>query len=174
MRDIMSGDFDLDLDLDYNLDPPCEGSDNEARYFTRNSESDAEGEQPDVEAQQPNTPNTHVAHGIPIAEYVFPEHEPSYNLFAPFQNRIDYRLARFFHSATTFETKVDQFFKDSILNDINPMYHIQFHSTHTMYKLLDVAASGPRWSLGMMDYPLLKGVPFYYQNIVSAVRYLLR
>jgi len=50
MRDIMSGDFDLYLDLDYNSDPPCEGSDNEAQYFTSDSESDAEGEQPDVEA----------------------------------------------------------------------------------------------------------------------------
>ena len=50
MRDIMSGDFDLDLHLDYNSDPLCEGSDNEVRYFTSDSESDAEGEQPDVEA----------------------------------------------------------------------------------------------------------------------------
>jgi len=50
MWDIMSGDFDLDLDLDYNSDPPCEGSDNEARYFTSDLESDAEGKQPDVEA----------------------------------------------------------------------------------------------------------------------------
>jgi len=174
MRDIMSSDFDLDLDLDYNSDPPCEGSDNEARYFTSDSECDAEGEQPDVKAQQPNTPNTHVAYGTPIAEYVLPEQEPSYNLFALFRNRIDYRLAQFFNSARTSETKVDQFFKDGILNNINPMHHIQFRSAHTIYNLVNAAASGPRWYPGTVDYPLLKGVLFHYRNIVSAVRYLLR
>jgi len=174
MRDIMSGDFDLDLDLDYNSDPSCEGSDNAVQYFTSDSESDAEGEQPDMEAQQLNTPNTHVAYGTPIAEYVFPEQEPGYNLFALFWNHIDYRLAQFFNSARTSETKVDQFFKDGILNDINPTHHIQFHSTHTMYKLVDAAASGPCWYSGTVDYLLLKGVPFHYRNIVSAVRYLLR
>jgi len=169
----MSGDFDLDLHLDYNSDPLCEGSDNEVRYFTSDSESDAEGEQPDVEAQQPNTPNTHVAYGTPIAEYVFPEQEPGYNLFAPFRNRIDYRLAWFFNSARTSKTKVDQFFKDRILNDINPTHHVQFHSAHTMYKLVDAAASGPHWYPETVDYSLLKEVPFHYWNIVSAVRYLL-
>jgi len=93
MQDIMSGDLDLDLDLNYNSDPTCKGSDNEVRYFTSDSESDAEDEQLDVEAQQPNTLNTHVAYGTPIAKYVFPEQEPGYNLFAPFRNGIDYRLA---------------------------------------------------------------------------------
>jgi len=105
---------------------------------------------------------------------VFPEQEPGYNLFPPFRNRIDYRLARFFNSARTFETKVDQFFKDSILNNINPIHHVQFHSAHTMYKLVDTAASRPYWYPGMVDYPLLKGVLFHYRNIVSAVRYLLQ
>ena len=65
--------------MNYNSDPPCESSDNEVRYFTSDSESDAEGKQGDVEAQQLNTPNTHVAYGTPIAKYVFPEQELGYN-----------------------------------------------------------------------------------------------
>ena len=60
------------------------------------------------------------------------------------------------------------------MNDINPMHYVQFRSAHTMNKLVDMVASGPRWYAGMVDYPLLKGVPFHYRNIVSAVRYLLR
>jgi len=103
---------------------------------------------------------------------VFPEQEPGYNLFTLFWNRIDYRLVRFFNSARTSKTKVDQFFKDGILSNINPRHHVQFRSAHTMYKLVDAAASGPRWYPGTVDYPLLKGVPFRYWNIVSAVRYL--
>jgi len=126
MRDIISGAFEWDCNLNSNSEPPCEGLDNEAQYFTSDSESDAEGEQPDVEAQQPNTLNTHVAYGTPIAEYVFPEQEPGYNLFAPFRNQIDYRLACFFNSARTSEAKINQFFKNGILHDINPMHHVQF------------------------------------------------
>ena len=36
------------------------------------------------------------------------------------------------------------------------------------------AANGPSWHKGTGNYPLQKGVPFRYRNIVSAGKYLLR
>jgi hypothetical protein len=113
-----------------------------------------------------------VASGTPIQEHLFPEHDPAFNLYAPFSNAADYRLARWFNSARTSQTKIDQFFKGGVFDALNPTYPVQFRSAYKLNKLIDGAASGPSWHAGAVDYPLLKEVPFRYRNILSAVRYL--
>ena len=100
----------VDLDFDCDSETSTEGSDKEARYFSTDSESDAEGQQPETENPQHDT--TCVTH---IREHLFPEQDTGFNLYAPFRNPVDYRLARFFNSAKTSKKKIDQFFKDGVL-----------------------------------------------------------
>ena len=95
-------------------------------------------------------------------------------MYAPFCHAFDYRLACVFKAAKTSKQKFYLFFKDGILKDLNPTHEVQFRTAHTLYKLVDDAADEPRWHMGKVDYPLLKGVPFRYRNIISAVKYLLR
>ncbi|RPB18361.1 hypothetical protein L211DRAFT_854189 [Terfezia boudieri ATCC MYA-4762] len=143
-----------------------EGSDREARDFSGESESDEEG--------QPIIANTYSHAGNPIRQHVFPEADPTFNLFAPFHTLIDYRLARFFNSTKTSKAKIDQFFKDNLLKGLNPTHQVQFRTAYSMYKLIDAAADEPSWRSGILNYPLLKGVDFHYRNIIEAVKYLLR
>ncbi|KAF8415915.1 hypothetical protein BGX38DRAFT_1244983, partial [Terfezia claveryi] len=121
-----------------------EGSDEEVRNYCSDAESDGE-------SQQSEALNTITQ---PVA--------------------VDYRLARFFNAVHASEKKIDQFFKNGILQALNPTHRVQFQSAHTMYKLVDKAADEPCWYSGKVDYPLLKGVQFRYRNIISAVKYLLR
>ncbi|KAF8430918.1 hypothetical protein BGX38DRAFT_1146770 [Terfezia claveryi] len=83
----------------------------------------------------------------------FPEEDPNFNLYAPFRDSVDYRLARFFNSAKTSKGKIEQFFRDGILKSLNPTHKVQFHSAYTMYKLVDAAANEPRWRSGMRHHP---------------------
>jgi len=112
--------------------------------------------------------------GIPIREYSFPELDSGFNLYAPFCYAVDYQLARLFNAAKTSKQKIDLFFKDGILKDLNPTHEVQFRLAHTLYKLVDKAADEHRWQMDKVDYPLLKGVSFRYRNIISAVKYHLR
>ena len=148
------------------IESELEGSDREARSFSNDSESDGE----DTTANE--IPG--LCAGTPIRKHLFPARGPNYNLYAPFQHQTDYQLARFFNAAKTSQGLIDQFFKDGILKSLNPTYSIQFRSAHTMYKLVDAAASEPCWYSGTVNYPLQKGVKFRYRNIISAVKYLLR
>ncbi|RPB19375.1 hypothetical protein L211DRAFT_853191 [Terfezia boudieri ATCC MYA-4762] len=156
----------ISADVDYYSDS-CysEGSDKEARFFSVEPESD-EGSQ---EIDAINYPCA----GNPIRQHVFPEEDQNFNLFAPFHTPIDYRLARFFNSTKTSQAKIDQFFKDNLLKGLNPTHQVQFRSAYTMYKLIDTAANEPSWHSETVNYPLLKGVAFYYRNIIAAVKYLL-
>ncbi|KAF8426775.1 hypothetical protein BGX38DRAFT_1278901 [Terfezia claveryi] len=144
------------------------GSDKEARDFSSESESDDEGQQPDIGVSI-NNPHA----GIPIRKHSFSEEDPNFNLYAPFRDSVDYRLACFFNSAKTSKEKIEQFFCDGILKSLNPTHEVQFHSAYIMYKLVDAAANEPRWHSGMVNYPLLLGVQFHDRNIISAVEYLL-
>ena len=40
--------------------------------------------------------------------------------------------------------KIDQFFKDGILKDLNPTHRVQFRSSYTLYKLVDAAVNEPQ------------------------------
>ncbi|RPB21143.1 hypothetical protein L211DRAFT_851742 [Terfezia boudieri ATCC MYA-4762] len=130
-----------------------EGSNREAQDFSGESESDEEGN--------------------PIRQHVFPEADPTFNLFAPFHTLIDYRLACFFNSTKTSKAKINQFFKDNLLKGLNPIHQVQFRTAYSMYKLINAATDEPSWRSGIVNYPLLKGVDFYYRNIIEAVKYLL-
>ncbi|RPB18859.1 hypothetical protein L211DRAFT_853739 [Terfezia boudieri ATCC MYA-4762] len=120
-----------------------EGSNKEARDFSSESESES-----DEEGQQPNTgvSISNPRAGMPIQKHSFPEEDPSFNLYAPFQNSVDYRLARFFNSAKTSKGRIEQFFHDGVLKSLNPTHKVQFHSAYTMYKLVDAAANEPNFS----------------------------
>ena len=144
------------------------GSDKETRDFFSESESDDDSTQPD-----PSKLIIHSHAGISIREYAFPEQDQSFNLYAPFRHPVDYRLAWFFNSAKTSQGKIEQFFRDGILQGINLTHDVQFRSAYTMYKLVDTAANEPRWYSSTVDYPQLNGVQFHYRNIISAVKYLL-
>ncbi|KAF8435254.1 hypothetical protein BGX38DRAFT_1286781 [Terfezia claveryi] len=149
-----------------------EGSDEEVRNYC----SDAESAESDGESQQSEALNTitQPVAGTPIREHFFPEQDLEFNLYSPFRHPVDYRLARFFNAIHASEKKIDQFFKNGILQALNPTHRVQFQSAHTMYNLVDKAADEPCWYSGKVDYPLLKGVQFRYRNIISAVKYLLR
>jgi hypothetical protein len=146
-----------------------EGSEREAREFSSDEESDGEGQQGDATDMIPA-----MRAGQPLRQYLFPEQAAGFDFYAPFHNPIDYRLARFFNSAKTSQASIDKFFKDGIMQGINPTHRIQFRSAYTMYKLVDATANEPQWYSGTVNYPLLKGVRFRYRNIISAVKYLLR
>jgi len=160
----------VSVDCNTDAEPTSEGSDREARYFVSDSDSDS-----NAGGQQPNTCSTQyqVASGTSIREYLFPEQDPAFNLYALFSNAAHYRLARWFNSARTFQTVIDLFFKGGVFDAHNPTYPVQFRSAYKFNKLIDEAASRPSWHAGAVDYPLLKAVPFRYCNILSVVRYLL-
>jgi len=150
----------------YNSSDPeleSEASDREIRDFCSEEESDEHSQQPDATTD-----------GILIREYSFPERDSGFSLYSPFCHAVDYRLACFFNAAKSSKLKIDLFFKDVILKDLNPTHEFQFRSAHTLYKLVDKAADEPHWHMGKVDYPLLKGVPFRYRNIIPAVKYLLK
>ena len=143
-----------------------EGSDREVREFESQAKEKDDGRLADAETQS--------RAGVPLRKHSFPEEAPTHNLYAPFQRPTDYRLARFFNAAKTSRAKIDQFFKDGILEGLGPTQPVQSRSAHTLYKLVDAASNEPIWHSGTVNYPLLKGVRFSYRNIISAVRYLLR
>jgi len=104
----------------YNSSDPqseSEGSDREIRDFCSEEESDEHSQQPDATTA-----------GIPIREYSFPERDSGFNLYAPFCHAVDYRLACFFNPAKTSKQKIDLFFKDGILKDLNRTHEVQSRS----------------------------------------------
>jgi len=92
IQNVVSADYDTDAE------PTSEGSDREIRYFASDSDSDF-----NAGSQQPNTRGTQyqVASGTPIQEYLFPEQDSAFNLYALFSNAMDYCLTRWFNSART-------------------------------------------------------------------------
>ena len=117
MENIIFGDLDFDCDSE----SPTEGSDKEARYFSADSESDAEGQQPDIENPQHDT-----TCGTPIREHLFPEQDSGFNLYGTFRNPINYYLARFLKIANTYKKKIQQFFQHDLLKRLNPTHQVQF------------------------------------------------
>jgi len=156
-------------------EPESEGSDKEALHLSSDSESDEDNPQPDVTNPDRDLSNSIAlcSIGIPIHTYSFPEEDPGLNLYALFKQHVDYHLAHFFNCLKTSQGNIEQFLRQGILQGLNLAHHIQFRSTYTMYKLVDVTTNEPQWQSGMVDYPLLDGVHFQYWNIISAVKYLL-
>ena len=162
LRAIVSQDYGSS-DIEYE----SEGSDREARGFTSDPEPDGEGQPSDPVYLKPRA-------GIAIRKYSFPEENPSFNLYAPFRNGIDYQLAQFFSSSKISSAKIDKFFKDGILKDLNLTYNVQCRSAHTLHKLMDATVNEHSWYSCKVNYPLQKRVKFRYCKLISLVKYLLR
>jgi len=82
--------------------------------------------------------------GKVIATYPFVrQRDSTYNFFRPFQNALDFKLARFFYSAHIPKVRIDEFFKDGILaaqmdaegSPLAPILptRFSFHSTYGLY-----------------------------------------
>ena len=108
-----------------------------------------------------------------IHDVVFPEQDPDFNLYAPFPNHIDDTLARFFNRAKASRADINEFFKDRILNDLNPIHKVQCISAYQFYKLIDAAADVPSSYSRTVDYLLQKAVMFRSRNIIAKLTYLL-
>ena len=162
LRVIVSQDYGS-AELEYESD----GSDMEARSFTSYPKLDGDGQPSDSLDLRPRA-------GIAIRKYSFSEENPRFNLYAPFPNYIDYQLAQFFSSSKISSAKINKFFEDGILKDLNPTYIVQCRSAHTLHKLMDATTNEPSWYSGKVNYPLQKGVKFRYRKLISVVKYLLR
>ena len=91
--------------------------DREARGFTSNPELDSDGQLSDPLYLQ-------LCRGIAIRKYSFVEENPSFNLYTPFRNGINDQLVQFFSTSKILSAKIDKFFKDGILKDLNPTYNV--------------------------------------------------
>ena len=60
------------------------------------------------------------------------------------------------------------YFQDSLA----PLGIVSFKSSKTLHKKLDEMVESPEWLRGDMDFPQLKGVEFYMQDIIECIIYL--
>jgi len=120
-----------------------EGSNKEALHLFSESESDEDNPEPDMINLDPNMTNSMtLCHtDIPICAYSFLEEDPGLNLYASFQYHVDYHLACFFNHAKILQENIEQFLWEEILQCLNLMHHVEFHSAYTMYKLVDAATN---------------------------------
>ena len=162
LRAIVSQDYGSS-DIEYESD----GSDREAGSFTSDPEPNGDGQPCDSLDLRPRA-------GIAIRKYSFPEENLTFNLYALFRNHINYQLAQFFSCSKISSAKINKFFKDGILNDLNPTYIVQFRSAQTLHKLMDATVNEPSWYSGKVNFPLQKGVKFRYRKLILVVKYLLR
>ncbi|KAF8473800.1 hypothetical protein BDZ91DRAFT_845281 [Kalaharituber pfeilii] len=116
--------------------------------------------------------------GVPLRQHMFRHpRNASSNIFQPFANALDYKLARFFQTSGISRFRIDEFFKDGIMAaaaENDPTYRVSFRSSHTLHKLLDSMASEPQWTEGIVKYRLEPETQFYYRNILQCTKYLLR
>lgn len=151
------------------------------------SHLDAEGTTPSTnEPSEAVTsfPEEHEA-GKVIAAYPFvEERHPMHNFFTPFQNAMDFKLARFFYSAHVPKARIDEFFHDGFVgqqadaiesppNGVgSPLF--SFRSAHTLYKNIDNMIVDPPWMNGFVDFRLAKNTEFWYRDILKVLKFLLR
>ena len=112
------------------------------------------------------------------------ERQPMYNFFRPFQNAMDFKLARFFHSAHVPKARIDEFFRDGFLegqSDAPGSIPVcvgspgfSFRSSHTLYQKIDEMIIDPPWKNGFVDFRLAKNTEFWYRDILKVLKYLLR
>ena len=98
--------------------------------------------------------------------------------FHPFRNAMDYKLARYFHSAHVPLTKIDEFFKEGFYQPPeggDPTKSIvSFNFAYTLCKLWDEMTQDPQWKNGFVDFKIAQNTEFWYRDIVKCIRYLLR
>lgn len=87
----------------------------------------------------------------------------------PFQNDVEYKLARFFHKSKVPKSLVGEFFKDGLA----PTQDIGFQSGKTLSNLLDTMIQTPPWNQHKVDFQLQLGTEFYLRDVVACVKYLI-
>jgi len=91
------------------------------------------------------------------------QRQPSYNLFSPFQNTLDFKLARFFYAAQVPKARIDELFMASFVEqgtDAGGGPRFSFHSSYGLYKKLDTMIIDPVWKNGFVDFRLAKKMEF--------------
>jgi len=91
------------------------------------------------------------------------QRQPSYNFFSPFQNILDFKLARFFYTAQVSKARIDKFFKAGFVEqgtDTGRRLRFSFHSSHGLYQKLDTMIIDPVWKNRFVDFKLAKNTEF--------------
>jgi len=121
--------------------------------------------------------------GKAISTYPFiVQRELMYNFFQPFQNALDYKLARFLYESHVPRARIDEFFKDGLLGQRTDAQRsssdcstrFSFRSASTLYRKIDDMAMDPPWKNGFVDFRLAKNTEFWYRDILESLKYLLR
>ena len=68
--------------------------------------------------------------GSSIRDVVFPERDLDFNLYACFPDGINDTLAHCYNRPMTLRAVINEFLKDGILNDLNPIDKVQFSSAY--------------------------------------------
>ena len=110
--------------------------------------------------------------GAFIFQYV---RSQQFNPLAPFANAYEYKLARFFHESKTSLKDINKFFKNDLLPAGLPKgASVRFKSGHTWREMMRELVDQPEWHKGTVDFHLQEGCVFYYRDLKSTIRYLLR
>ncbi|KAF8415030.1 hypothetical protein EV426DRAFT_579132 [Tirmania nivea] len=110
------------------------------------------------------------------------QRQPMYNFFQPFQNALDFKLARFLYETHVPKAQIDMFFKDGFLGQniyseksrTDANLRFSFRSASTLYQKIDQMITDPPWKNGFVDFNLAKNMEFWYRNILESLKYLLR
>ena len=89
---------------------------------------------------------------------------------------MDYKLVRFFCSACVTRTHVDEFFRNSFPSIGSDASYVTFsyHSAYTLYKIIDEMVMDLQWKNLFVDFKLANNTDFWYRDIMSILKYLLR
>lgn len=165
--------------LDYNhtdRDPMGSNSDDEEIYLETFEEEGPDGEK-DAEADGLRQALARLKPGRVVAiKRLDALRHPGYNHLHPFKSPLDYKLARFFNGSRIAMTKIDEFFKDGLL-DISRHLRagtVSFKSAYTLNQKIQQMIIDPPWMQKTVDYTLQPGTVFYYRNVLECIQYLLR
>jgi len=113
--------------------------------------------------------------GKPVSAWEHPiRKDPHGNHLRPFDNALDYKLARFFTSSKVPKSQVDEFFRQGLAPSPEPAgQRITFTSGYTLYKKLQEMTDEPQWYRGSADFHFQEDKEFWYRNIIHCVEYLL-
>ena len=156
---------------------PQQAQSEEITYHHDNENVDREGTESDTVKPIEHFPSDRQA-GKAITAYPFVrERQSMYNFFRPFQNGLDFKLARFFYTAHVPKARIDEFFKEGFLakkTDAQWRSTISFQSAHTLYRKIDDMITDPQWKNGFVDFRLAKNTEFWYRDILESLKYMLR
>jgi len=121
--------------------------------------------------------------GKAISTYPFViQRELMYNCVQPFQNTLEYKVARFLSESHVPRAQIDEFFKDGLLgqrmdaqrSSSDCSTRFSFRSASTLYRKIDDMAMDPPGKNGFVDFRLAKNTEFWHRDILESLKYLLR